>query len=89
MSRKNNTNSDTNSDTILDICILTAGRADLFEKCLDTLIPMMKPEYQLYVFNNGAPSPAYSELYKKFPMTVKQTNVNVGYPAGEIGRAHV
>lgn len=51
----------------LDIAILTAGRVDLFGKCLDALIPQLKPEYRIYIHNNGHPSKEYEEQYKKIP----------------------
>jgi GT2 family glycosyltransferase len=78
MSRKSN-----QGTSLLDICVLTAGRVDLFNKCIDIILPVMKPEYSLYVFNNGSPSPEYTEAYKKIPdAKIKQTNQNIGYPAG-------
>lgn len=68
---------------LLDICILTAGRYDLLDKCLEHIIPEMRPEYSLNVFNNGYPSPQYTEIYKKYPQArTKQANQNIGFPGG-------
>jgi GT2 family glycosyltransferase len=69
---------------ILDIAILTAGEVGLFEKCLDAVLAVMKPEYRIQVCNNGFPSQEYERVYKKLPenSTVKRLNVNIGYPGG-------
>ncbi len=55
----------------LDIAILTAGRVDLFEKCVDTLLPLMKPEYRIHVWNNGSNNDEYEQIYKKLPHNSK------------------
>lgn len=61
---------------ILDITVLTAGRVDLFEKCIDLILKQMKPEYRIYVHNNGHPSKEYEEIYKRLPegSVVKRSN---------------
>lgn len=51
----------------LDIAILTAGRVDLFEKCVEALLPQLKDDYRVYVHNNGHPSKEYELIYKKLP----------------------
>lgn len=57
--------------TKLDIAILTAGRVDLFEKCVDALLPQLRPEHKVFVHNNGHPSKDYEEIYKKLPEGTK------------------
>lgn len=70
--------------SILDIAILTAGRVDLFEKCIDHILPQMKPEYRIQVHNNGHPSAEYEEVYRKLPTgsVIKRSNVMSGFPDG-------
>jgi GT2 family glycosyltransferase len=70
--------------SILDIAILTAGRVDLFSKCVDAILPEMKPEYKITVCNNGSPSSEYEEIYKKLPLgsVVKRNNKNEDYSVG-------
>lgn len=69
---------------ILDITILTAGRVDLFSKCVDSILPQMKDEYRILVVNNGYPSAQYEEVYKKLPegSVIKRLNQNIGYGGG-------
>jgi len=69
---------------ILDIAILTAGRADLFSKCLDAVLLQYKPEFRIHVCNNGHPSSEYEEVYKKLPYdsVIKRVNVDNGFGAG-------
>ena len=55
----------------LDIAILTAGRVDLFEKCVDAILPQLRPEYRVFVHNNGHPSKEYEDVYKKLPEGTK------------------
>lgn len=73
-----------NNRPILDIAILTAGRSDLFEKCVDAILLQMKPDYKIHVYNNGSPSTHYEEIYKKLPegSVIKRGNQNTGFPAG-------
>ena len=73
-----------NNRPLLDISILTAGRSDLFEKCVDALLPQMKDEYRIQVVNNGYPSEKYEEIYKKLPegSTIKRLNQNIGFGGG-------
>ena len=56
-----------NNKTVLDIAILTAGRSDLFVKCVESVLRQMEPEYKIYVHNNGHPSAEYEEIYKQLP----------------------
>lgn len=51
----------------LDIAILTAGRVDLFEKCVDAVLKQYKDNYRIFVHNNGHPSQEYEGVYKKLP----------------------
>lgn len=69
---------------VLDIAILTAGRVDLFDKCIDSILPQMKAEYRIHVYNNGEPSTEYEEVYGKLPKDsiVKRSNENRGYGYG-------
>lgn len=68
----------------LDIAILTAGRVDLFEKCVDAVLKQYNPQYQIHVHNNGHPSEEYEEVYKKLPKDSKiiRTKENVGFGEG-------
>jgi len=69
---------------LLDIAILTAGRVDLFEKCVDAILLEMTPEYKIHVCNNGHPSSEYETIYKKLPVgsTIKRNNTDGGFGAG-------
>jgi GT2 family glycosyltransferase len=73
-----------NQKPVLDIAVLTAGRVDLFDRCIHEILHQMKPEYRIQVFNNGSPSQDYEEIYKTLPegSIVKRTNQNLGYPGG-------
>lgn len=51
----------------LDIAILTAGRVDLFDRCVDAILPQVKSGYRIHVHNNGHPSKDYEMIYKKLP----------------------
>src|SRR3990167_1809841 len=72
------------SRILLDIAILTAGRVDLFEKCLNSILPEMKPEYKIQVCNDGHPSSKYEEVYKLLPSgsTIKRNNKAGGFSVG-------
>lgn len=69
---------------ILDIAIITAGRSDLFEKCVDHILPQMKNDYRIQIINNGHPSAHYEEVYKKLPegTVIKRANQDSGFGAG-------
>lgn len=69
---------------ILDIAILTAGRVDLFSKCVDAVLKEMRPEYKIYVCNNGSPSAEYEEIYKRLPdgSVIKRNNKREGFGVG-------
>lgn len=73
-----------NNRPLLDIAILTAGRSDLFEKCVDAILPQMKDDYQIHVVNNGSPSPKYEEIYARLPKgsVIKRLNQNTGFGGG-------
>lgn len=68
----------------LDIAILTAGRVDLFEKCVNAILPQMTDKFQITVHNNGYPSPEYEAVYKLLPegTRIKRSNTNSGFPGG-------
>lgn len=51
----------------LDIAILTAGRVDLFRKCVEAVLTQCQNDYKIYVHNNGHPSAEYEEVYKLLP----------------------
>lgn len=74
----------TTNKPILDIAILTAGRVDLFEKCVDALIPQLQDNYRIYVHNNGHPSAEYEEVYKKLPSSTRiiRSNTMSGFSDG-------
>lgn len=69
---------------LLDIAVLTAGRSDLFEKCIQAILPQMRPEYRIQVCNNGHPSKEYEEIYKQLPQgsVVKRPNEDRGFSYG-------
>ena len=73
--------------TTLDIAILTAGRVDLLEKCIDAILPQMKESYRIHVYNNGYPSEEYERVYKKLPehSNVSRNRQNTGFPGGANG----
>lgn len=68
----------------LDIAVLTAGRVDLFEKCIQSILLQMKPEYRIQVCNNGHPSKEYEEVYKLLPQgsIIKRVNQKGGFSYG-------
>lgn len=68
----------------LDIAILTAGRVDLFEKCVDAILTQYKPDYKIHVHNNGHPSKEYELVYKKLPKdsVVIRSNQMSGFSEG-------
>lgn len=70
--------------TILDIALLTAGRVDMFTKCVDALLPEILPDYRVHVHNNGHPSKEYEEVYKKLPgdSVIIRSNQPSGFPNG-------
>lgn len=72
------------SKALLDIAILTAGKVDLFGRCVNAILSEMKPEYKIQVCNNGFPSSEYEGVYKLLPegSTIKRSNVNTGYGGG-------
>lgn len=69
---------------ILDIAILTAGRVDLFDKCVETVLRQVEPEHRIFVHNNGHPSKEYEAVYTKLPETSRiiRSNVNTGFGEG-------
>jgi GT2 family glycosyltransferase len=73
-----------NNKPILDIALITAGRSDLFERCVDAILPQMKDIYKIHVINNGHPSAHYEEIYKKLPegSVIKRSNQNSGFGGG-------
>lgn len=68
----------------LDIAILTAGRVDLFRKCVEAVLTQYQPNYQIHVHNNGHPSQEYEEIYKLLPAgsTIKRSNEMSGFGEG-------
>lgn len=70
--------------TLVDVAILTAGRVDLFEKCVDALLPQLTNDYRVYVCNNGHPSEEYERIYKKLPegSIIKRPNQDGGFSYG-------
>lgn len=68
----------------LDIAILTAGRVDLFEKCVEAVLLQYKPNYQIHIHNNGHPSQEYEEIYKRLPedSIIKRSNTMSGFGDG-------
>ena len=72
------------NNVLLDIAVLTAGRVDLFEKCIEALLPQLRPEYKLHVHNNGHPSKEYEEIYKRLPQgsNIIRSNQMSGFSDG-------
>lgn len=68
----------------LDIAVLTAGRVDLFEKCIQAILAHMKSDYRIHVCNNGYPSKEYEEVYKLLPQgsIIKRVNQKEGFSYG-------
>lgn len=68
----------------LDIAVLTAGRVDLFEKCVDAILTQYQSDYQIHVHNNGHPSREYEEVYKKLPKdsSIIRSNQMSGFSDG-------
>lgn len=68
----------------LDIALLTAGRSDLFDRCVDAVLAQIQPDYKIHVCNNGHPSKEYEETYTKLPQgsVVKRNNTDGGFPIG-------
>jgi len=68
---------------ILDIAILTAGRVDLFEKCVEALLPQLNEKYRVHIHNNGHPSKEYEQVYRKLPnASIIRSNVMTGFSDG-------
>lgn len=72
------------NNVLLDIAVLTAGRVDLFEKCIEALLPQLRPEYKLHVHNNGHPSKEYEKIYKRLPQgsNIIRSNQMSGFSDG-------
>lgn len=68
----------------LDIAILTAGRVELFEKCVDAILTQYQPDYKIHVHNNGHPSKEYELIYKRLPKdsVVIRSNQMSGFSDG-------
>lgn len=68
----------------LDIALLTAGRVDLFKKCVEHLLPQLKSGYRVFVHNNGHPSKEYEDVYKLLPegSVIKRSNTMSGFSEG-------
>ncbi len=68
----------------LDIAILTAGRVDLFRRCVEAVLPQLTPEYKIQVHNNGHPSAEYEEVYKLLPegSSIIRSNQMSGFSEG-------
>ena len=73
---------------VLDVAILTAGRLDLFSKCLDAVLAETQGiPSRIYICENGIHHDlrvAYDEVYKKLPEDAKVMKLhnNLGYPGG-------
>lgn len=68
----------------LDIAVLTAGRSDLFEVCIQNILPKLKSDYRIQVCNNGHPSSEYETIYKYLPSgaQIKRLNQDNGFSIG-------
>lgn len=72
------------NESILDIAILTAGRVELFDRCVDAVLTQYQNDYKIYVHNNGHPSKEYELIYKKLPQgsSVIRSNQMSGFSDG-------
>lgn len=76
------------SNTLVDIAILTAGiiEPSVFEKCLSACFQESHTAAsKIYLFRDGVPAEtkdAYSEILKRYPVSVSQQSDNKGYPYG-------
>jgi GT2 family glycosyltransferase len=71
---------------LLDICILTSGCVDLFEKCLDAVMKQYKDvSSRIYVLINCPPDDTvskYNEIIKKLPSNAVVTRYTGEMPVG-------
>ena len=70
---------------LVDVCVMTAGCVDMFEKCIAAIMPqILGIDSRIYVLNNGAPSEKYDEIYETLPKNAQVIRLyeNVGFPAG-------
>lgn len=73
--------------SLLDVCILTAGKIDLFQKALAAAIQQtIDFDCSYYVLDNGSPrekQAEYLSIMEEYPQVeYKRLNDNVGFPAG-------
>lgn len=72
---------------MIDICVLTAGRFDLLDKCLDAIGKEVKnTPCKVYIFDNGSPTDErlkHADIFTKpFITSHKRKDTNIGFPAG-------
>lgn len=82
-----NRHSTKQKQSLIDVCILTAGRVDLFEKSLEAAIEQSADfDCSYYVFDNGSPrekQAEYLQILDKYPQVeYKRQNDNIGFPGG-------
>lgn len=67
----------------MDVVVLTAGRHDLFDRCIDHVVPQLSPQRNLIIANNGANTPEYLPTYAKVPQAViKRSSQRLGFSYG-------
>lgn len=89
----------TNNKALVDICIITAGRFDFLEKCVDALISeamSTSVPCHIYLLDNGSDAEErieHNDIFSRQEITkVKRLHTNTGYPHGansviDMGRA--
>lgn len=73
--------------TLIDVCLLTAGRTDLFEQSIAAVVKQASGfPCAYYVLDNGSPrekQAEYLQILDDYPQAeYKRLNENVGFPAG-------
>jgi len=76
-------NKKTTKKTLVDICILTAGRFDMLKKCLESIEAQTFTDYEIHIFDNGSnveEKTANLSLFQKYD--AKRSEQNTGFPHG-------
>lgn len=73
--------------SLIDMCMLTAGRTDEFQKSLSAVVrDSASFDCDYYVLDNGSPSEKqaeYLQILEEYPQVeYRRVNTNLGFPAG-------
>lgn len=89
MGKRNRYSQEQKQSKLVDICILTAGRFDMLEKCLEAVereINSVSYGCNVYLLDNGSDAEEriqHNDLFsKEFITSVKRINPNSGFPKG-------